>query len=109
MSDEAAGSPAAPEFTPPDPPGEGYVWVEAPQDWWRVIAPGGIPRPCRRQGRQHLVCGRGSVAETRRTRYNYRTGRHTADWWAYCEEHIRDYGFHLVDGKLMTWVKEVLA
>lgn len=98
-----------PGFIRPDPPGEGYVWMEVPYDWWRVLPLGQPARPCRMQGKRHVVCGRPSVAEMRRGRMNHRTGRRTADWWAYCAEHTTDYGFHYVGGKLMAWIREALT
>jgi hypothetical protein len=86
----------------PESEHEGYEWVVVPRPNWRPVT----GRRCRQlvsrpgtTGRHG--CGEPAVAELNRG--VYRSGSRRDQWWAYCPEHLGEYGNWIEDGQVMCW------
>jgi hypothetical protein len=100
----APGRPHRPESACP-----GFEWTVEPRSNWRLAT----GKRCRHlvsggeAGRRH-GCGQPSVAEINRGRHVWGKGT-TDSWWAYCDNHLREYGNWIEDGRVMSWTFHQVA
>ena len=84
-----------PSWTAP----EGHRHEPRVDNQWRLTN----GKRCRAgSSRYATACGAPSVAELNRGRRNWRLGKRTDSWWAYCAEHM--FGRWIEDGHVMCWI-----